>query len=468
MTVQNYTKTVEETVAVAMHAGVDLDCGVYYNKYTQAALENETIVESDIDQALLHAFSVLVRLGYFDPGEQQPYRLLNASDVNTVDSQLLALQSAQESIVLLKNVNNALPLNVDQLKNKKIALIGPTANATVLMQGDYFGKAPFLISPLAAFQTLVSGKSIDIEYAFGCEISGTNQSGFAEAIELARQADIVFFFGGLNQSIERETVDRVSIDILPVQISLLKELEKVVHSSLHVVMMSGSSLDLTYIRDSKNFASLIWMGYAGQAGGLAVGTVIFGQYNPGGRLPITFYPSSYINAVSMFNMRMRPSATSPGHTYKFYTGQAVYEFGAGLSYTSFSYSWSNDSSIFSYSIPTLLKKNDNERRVLVQNFRVNVTNTGSVAGDDVVLAFIVPPRISLHDPSPPLKELFGFKRIHLNVNETIEICFPLYVNTLLTIGLDGSKWLESGLHQIMVGQKLMYKIQLRGRATRLF
>ncbi len=157
MTVQNYTKTVEETVAVAMHAGVDLECGQYYLKYAQAALDNKTIVESDIDQALERAFSVLVRLGYFDPPEEQPYRLLNATNVNTNDSQLLALRSAQESIVLLKNINNALPLNIDQLKNKKIALIGPTANATVLMQGDYFGKAPYLISPLLAFQTIVTG-----------------------------------------------------------------------------------------------------------------------------------------------------------------------------------------------------------------------------------------------------------------------------------------------------------------------
>ena len=157
MTVQNYTKTVEETVAVAMHAGVDLECGRYYFNYTQRALDNGTIVESDIDQALERAFDVLVRLGYFDPPEQQPYRLLNATHTNTNDSQQLALRSAQESVVLLKNLHDALPLNVDQLKNKRIALIGPTANATTLMQGDYFGKAPYLISPLSAFEKIVAG-----------------------------------------------------------------------------------------------------------------------------------------------------------------------------------------------------------------------------------------------------------------------------------------------------------------------
>jgi beta-D-xylosidase 4 len=231
--------------------------------------------------------------------------------------------------------------------------------------------------------------------------------------------------------------------------------------------MSGSSLDLSYIRDSSNYASLIWAGYPGQAGGLAVANVIFGQYNPGGRLPITFYPASYVDAVSMFDMQMRPSPTNPGRTYKFYTGQAVYEFGYGLSYTTFTYSWSNDSSIFSYSIDTLTKYTDDvdKRHVLIQQFWVNVTNTGSRAGDDVVLAFITPPKILLNDPSPPMKQLFGFKRVHLNVNATVQIYFPLYVSALLTTGRDGSKWLEPGHYQIKIGQEMMHTIELRGQST---
>jgi len=156
MTTQNYTSTVQETVAVALHAGMDLESGRFFLQHTQEALNNKTIVESDIDQALERTFNVLIRLGWFDPSEQQPYRCLNKDNVNTMDAQQLALQSAQESIVLLKNLNNALPLNMDQLKGKKIALIGPTANATVLMQGNYFGKAPYLIDPISAFKSIVA------------------------------------------------------------------------------------------------------------------------------------------------------------------------------------------------------------------------------------------------------------------------------------------------------------------------
>lgn len=124
-------------------------------------MDNKTIVEADIDLALGRAFNVLVRLGWFDPPEQQPYRQITKDAVNTVDAQLLALRSAQEGTVLLKNVNNALPLNMNQLANKKIALIGPTANATILMQGDYFGIAPFLIDPISGFKTVTAGMIID-------------------------------------------------------------------------------------------------------------------------------------------------------------------------------------------------------------------------------------------------------------------------------------------------------------------
>ena len=157
MNAHHYTSTVQDTVAVALHAGTDLDCGDFYSQHTQEALDNKTIVEADIDQALERTFNVLVRLGYFDPPEQQPYRQLSKTDVDTAESRQLTLEAAQQSIVLLKNANKALPLNINQLQNKKIALIGPTANATVLMQGNYHGKAPYLIDPVTAFQNVTQG-----------------------------------------------------------------------------------------------------------------------------------------------------------------------------------------------------------------------------------------------------------------------------------------------------------------------
>jgi beta-glucosidase-like glycosyl hydrolase len=151
MSGHNYTTTVQDTVAVALHAGTDINCGDFYSKHAQEALDNKTIVESDIDQALIRAFNVLVRLGYFDPPEQQPYRQITKDAVNTPETRQLTIEAAEQGIVLLKNLNKALPLNINQLQNKRIALIGPTANHSTILLGNYFGRPPFLIDPRTAF-----------------------------------------------------------------------------------------------------------------------------------------------------------------------------------------------------------------------------------------------------------------------------------------------------------------------------
>jgi hypothetical protein len=397
------------------------------------------------------------------------YRQVNKSNVNSTEAQQLALDSAQEGLVLLKNLNNALPLNADQLRNKLVAFIGPNADAGKTMQGNYHGPAPYLIDPITGFKSVTAGRSINVEHAFGCHISDTNHSGFPAAIELARQADLVIFFGGLDLGVETEGRDRNSIALPSVQMELLQQLEQVVHSPIHVIMMSGSSLDLSFIRDSSAYGSLIWTGYPGQAGGLAIANVLFGLYNPAGRLPITFYPASYVDEVSMFDMQMRPSPTNPGRTYKFYTGQPVYEFGSGLSFTTFSYVWNDDNtSISSYSIRSLTRKNSDPKQIRVDLFRVNVTNTGSMAGDDVVLAFMTPPDSLRTTQSLPIKQLVGFERVHLNVNETVQVFFPLDVSALLLVARDGSRWLHPGLYRIVIGQTLMRFIELKGKAIRWY
>ena len=462
----HYTSTPEDTVAVALHAGTDLDCGGYYQQHSQSALDNKKIIEGDIDQALIRTFNVLVRLGYFDPPEQQRYRQLSKDDVDTSDSRQLTLEAAQQSIVLLKNQNKALPLDINQLQNKKIALIGPSANNGGLMQGNYYGKAPYLIDPLSAFQNVTQGHSITVSYARGCNISDQDQTGFAAAISLAQSSDVVFFFGGIDEGQESEGHDRTDISLPGMQLALIQQLEKVVHSPLHVVIMSGGGVDLSYVRDSSLTGSLIWMGYAGQSGGLALANVIFGEYNPGGRLPITYYPASYVQNLSMFDMEMRPSPTNPGRTYKFYTGQPVFEFGFGLSYTTFNYSWSNQSTTSIMSIESIIRTNDEENKLRMVSYRVNVTNTGSILGDDVVLAYITPPSTSFHDPSPPLKRLFGFQRVRLDVGQTTQVVFPLVPQSLLTVGRDGSKWLEPGAYRIIIGKQHMHTIFLRGTSTK--
>lgn len=265
--------------------------------------------------------------------------------------------------------------------------------------------------------------------------------------------------------IEGEGKDRTIITLPDIQLALIQQLEKVVRSPLNVIMMAGSSLDLSYIRDSPQSGSLLWVGYPGQFGGSAIASVVFGQYNPAGRLPITFYPAAYVNQVSMFDMRMRPSSDNPGRTYKFYTGQAVYEFGSGLSYTTFSHQWYNDSTTASYSIESLMKRQVSVDDVRIDLFRVNVTNTGTMNGDDVVLAYIKPPQVLHEGETPPIKQLFAFERVNLNVGETKQVFFPLAVQSMVRIGRDGSKWLIPGEYQILIGNQKMFAIQLQGSST---
>ncbi|CAF0991145.1 unnamed protein product [Adineta ricciae] len=461
----HYTSTPEQTVAVALRAGTDLECGVFYLFHMNDALQRKLINETDITQALMRTYDVLIRLGWFDPPEQQVYRQLNKNNVDTAEARQLSLVSAQESIVLLKNINGSLPLDLNQLTNKRIALIGPTADATIQMQGIYHGRAPFLIDPLTGFKNITAGKPIEVDYARGCGISSHSERDFAAAVRLAQSSDIVIFFGGIDHTIERESVDRQSIALPDIQLSLIQELEKVARSPLHVVIMSGSSLDLSYIRDSVRCASLIWMGYPGQSGGLAVASVVFGQYNPAGRLPITFYPASYVNEVSMFNMQLRPSVNSPGRTYKFYTGKAIYEFGYGLSYTTFNYTWDNRTFISAYSIQSITKQINRQEKTIISSIRINVTNTGVMNGDDVVLAYVTPPNVS-SEQVPPFKQLFGFERVYLKVNETKEVCFAFTVETALLVAHNASKWLHSGSYRIMIGQQHIGVIQLQGQTIR--
>ncbi len=127
-------------------------------------MNQKKIVETDIDQALMRTFDVLIRLGWFDPPEQQLYRHFNKTHVDTLEARQLSLISAQESMVLLKNVNKTLPLKMEELMNKKIALIGPAADATVTMQGIYHGQAPFLIDPVTGFKNVTEGLKRNIFY----------------------------------------------------------------------------------------------------------------------------------------------------------------------------------------------------------------------------------------------------------------------------------------------------------------
>jgi beta-D-xylosidase 4 len=194
----NYTQTPEQAVADALNAGTDLDCGTFYPDFLGQAYEQGLYNISTLDRSLIRRYASLVRLGYFDPPTDQPYRQLTFANVSTNASQSLALKAAEEGIVLLKN-DGTLPLSSDV---KVVTLIGPWAAATVQMQGNYYGVAPYLHSPLYAAQAA----GLSVMYAMGADINSTNTTGFAAALAIAKQADAIIYAGGIDISIEAESM----------------------------------------------------------------------------------------------------------------------------------------------------------------------------------------------------------------------------------------------------------------------
>lgn len=185
----------------------------------------------------------IFRLGYFDDASKQPFRQLGWNDVNTKSSQALAHKAAVEGIVLLKN-DGTLPLKQSV---KRIALIGFYANATRDLQGNYFGTAPFIISPLQGAQDA----GFEVDYAFGTNYSSTDTSGFAAAVGAAKSADVVVFAGGIGETIEREEIDRTSIAWPGNQLGLVNELEKV-GKPLVVIQFGGGQVDQSSLKASKS------------------------------------------------------------------------------------------------------------------------------------------------------------------------------------------------------------------------
>jgi beta-D-xylosidase 4 len=280
-----------------------------------------------MDQALTRLYHALFNVGYFD---SSPYQNLGWSDVGTPDAQQLAYQAAVEGIVLLKN-DGVLPAK----HPRNVALIGPYANATVQMQGTYSGIARNIVSPLRAAQNMANW---EVTYAGGTAINTTNTTGFTSALSAATQADLVIYLGGLDTTVEKEALDRTTLTWPGNQLDLIEQLAKV-SKNLVVVQFGGGQVDDAPLLNNSGVNGIVWAGYPSQDGGSAIMDIITGKVAPAGRLPVTQYPASYVNEVSIYDIELRPNDTYPGRTNRFYTGVPTLPFGYGLSYTTFEFAW---------------------------------------------------------------------------------------------------------------------------------
>ncbi|TKA23286.1 hypothetical protein B0A50_07343 [Salinomyces thailandicus] len=463
-----FTETREEAVAAALNAGTDIDCGTYYQHHLPAAYEQGLFNESTLDQALVRQYSSLVRLGYFD-GMAVPYRNLTFSDVSTPHAQQLAHRAAAEGIVLLKN-DGTLPLKIGS--DMTIALVGDWANATTQMQGNYEGPAPYLHGPVyGANQT---GATVLVANQPGGQGDPTTDN-WRPIWEYAEQADVIVYAGGIDLTVAEEGMDRVSIDWTGAQLDVIGQLA--MYGKPMFVMQMGDQVDNTPIIQNPNISALIWGGYPGQDGGLALFDIVTGKVAPAGRLPVTQYPAAYISQIPMTDMTLRPNATtgSPGRTYQWYTGEPVFEFGSGLHYTNFSISFANDlphnhhSSSSCYNISDLTGDCNEQYkdRCAFATIPLDVHNTGAVTSDYVALGFLT----GCHGPQPyPRKRLRAYKRLHgIAPGSTQTAAVNLTLGSLARVDDYGNTVLYPGDYALMIDTQplAMMNFSLTGEAVTL-
>jgi len=424
--------TAAEAAALAVNNGCDLNCGEAYSALLDA-IDQGLIDEATIDAAVGRLFEARFRLGMFDPDEAVPYAQLPADEVNSLEHRALALQVARESMVLLKN-DGLLPLRKDL---RRIAVIGPNADDELVLRGNYFGTPSAAVTPLEGIRGLASLET-EIVYARGCDVLDPDEAGFAEALAVAEGSDVVIFVGGLSQRLEGEEGqeeglapgqrglgDRTTIELEAVQQALL---EKLYATGIPVilVLLNGSAVAVPWAQE--HLPAIVEAWYPGQDGGIALAEVLFGDVNPAGRLPVTFYKAT-ADLPDFSDYRMQ------GRTYRYFEGEPLYAFGHGLSYTTFAYSKVRPGAT---TVAT-------GQRV---NLQVDVTNTGQRAGDEVVQVYLSPV-----DPatSAPRRQLVGFQRIHLAPGATQTVRFTLEPEQFSLVDETGARRIAPGAFRLSVG-----------------
>lgn len=428
----------DDMVAVsdAMLAGTDLECGNLYQLLAEGVRKG-LHSERDVNVSLARLLTIQMKLGMYDPQEQVPYARIGREVIECDAHRQHAARMARESMVLLKNDRHLLPLQASKVK--RIALIGPNADNGQAQLGNYFGVPSEIITPLKSLQRRF-GNKMAIDYYPGTGIvtpleNGPTPSQIAAA---AKKADVILFVGGITADYEGEagdagaggfsgfaSGDRTSLALPPVQTELLKALKRT-GRPLVLVNMSGSVMSFDW--ESRNVDAILQAWYGGQAAGDAIIDVLFGDYNPAGRMPLTTYKSEAdLPPFESYSMENR--------TYRYFQGEVRYPFGYGLSFTTFAYSDLDCTA----SAPT-------GQPVEVS---VKVTNSGQRDGDEVVQLYVSHPQDG--QVRRPLRSLKGFRRIHLKAGEAQTVRFTLSPEDLALTDKVGILTEKAGEVQLFVG-----------------
>ena len=416
-----FLKTDEEAAALGIKANVNVECGNTF-KALQGALKKGLVTENEINLSLKRNLEALFKLGLFDPAEKNPYSKINERVIDNAEHRALARKTAVQSMVLLSNKNNALPLS----KNiNHILVTGPNADVTNVLMANYNGNSASCISILEGITGHVSASTV-IFYNQGCNLTDTVMQKVYWQIN---DADAIVAVLGLSPLLEGENGDaylseaggdKKDIKFPYAQLKYLRKLREKTKKPLIVVLMTGSAIELEEVEQLADAVVLAW--YPGEEGGNAVGDIIFGDANPAGRLPVTFYKSTDdLPPFDNYSMKER--------TYRYFTGKPTHAFGFGLSYTHFDY--------------TLIATKEDP-----YEFKVKIANTGKFDGDEVVQLYLK----KLDDPAKPIKELKGYKRVYINKGMSKVITLRLWPRE---IGYWDEKKktydLPKGKYEVMIG-----------------
>lgn len=425
-------KTHKDSISASSDAvlhGTDLECGNVYRSLTEA-VEAGMITEDQIDISLKKLLKIQFRLGMFDPQDKVPYSKIGAEVLESKPHQQQALKMARQSMVLLKNEKQLLPLSS---KIKKIALLGPNANNGTTQLGNYNGipsKNATLLDALRA------EKGIEVVYDSISDFitlqPGIDLQHYAEKY---KDVDLIIYAGGISALLEGEEGDtgnvegfyrgdRTTINLPAVQTQVMQMLQKS-GKPMIFICMSGSAIAFNW--ESQHIPAIIQAWYGGQATGTALADILFGRYNPSGKLPITFYRSdSDLPAIEDYSMKNR--------TYRYFNGDVLYPFGYGLSFTKFKFKKLN--------VPQEVQIGD------TINISTEVVNTGKSAGEEVVQLYLSHKDIA---PEAPNSQLVGFQKVMLQPGERKIVHFKLSPRNLAYVDETGGVNTMPGKIKVYIG-----------------
>lgn len=438
------TSTPLQSVALALKNGCDLNCGNTY-AYILQALQEGLITEEEIRTSCTRLMKTRMKLGMFD--KETPFDSIDYTVIDCKEHQELNLEIARKSLVLLKN-NHILPLKKENLKN--VAVIGPNANSITALNGNYHGTANQYHTVLEAVRAALPG--VRVNYSKGCHLyeekledPGYSGDCLAEVKAQTDLADIVILVVGMDETIEGEEIlgkegftgDKKDLLLPKGQRDLIKTVcER--NTPVVLINMTGSAIDFA---EGCNADAIIQAWYPGAMGGKAISDLIFGEYSPSGKLPITFYRNdNYLPDFEDYSMENR--------TYKFIKERPLYPFGYGLTYTS-----------FIYTDPKTDKKVLKPGEDLC--FKVNVKNTGERESDEVVQCYLRDQNASVRVPK---HKLCGMVRVHLQPGEETEVTFTVDSSQFAIITEDGEHVFENGTFMVFAGgcQPEEYSEELSG------